>query len=117
MLAVLFICCLVAAQANNDTASENSPFTKEMECYGLPYGTTGFVSHLLTYYTAITLAYNRTPLFPLKKLNDGPQNKYLAITKRILTTAASIASIVRCVDTWYVLITSISGCNAAVPPL
>ncbi|KAH9230531.1 hypothetical protein K456DRAFT_1796361, partial [Colletotrichum gloeosporioides 23] len=92
---------VVAAQTSATTESEENRYEKEIKCYGLPYGVTGFISHLLTYYTAIMLACGKTPLLPWRELDQGPQNIFLGIAKLILTTVASIASIATCVHTWF----------------
>lgn len=103
LLSLLTCCiCVVAAQASVMTESEENRYEKEIKCYGLPYGVTGFISHLLTYYTAIMLACGRTPLLPWREVDQGPQNIFLGIAKLILTTVASIPSIVTCVHTWFV---------------
>ncbi|KAL3297364.1 hypothetical protein RB213_011272 [Colletotrichum asianum] len=102
LLLFLLTCCIciVAAQTSATTESEENRYEKEIKCYGLPYGVTGFISHLLTYYTAIILACGRTLLLPWRELDQGPQNIFLGIAKLILTTVASIASIATCVHTW-----------------
>lgn len=37
---------------------------EEIKCYGLPYGGIGFVSHILTYYTAYMIVLRKSPLLP-----------------------------------------------------
>jgi hypothetical protein len=97
----LFLYCrLVVAQENTNPNNEENPFENEISCYGLPYGATGFVSHLLTYYTMAALAFEKTPLMPWRDLNNGVQNLPLAITKLIFTTIPSIATIIHCGSTW-----------------
>ncbi|KAF8848145.1 hypothetical protein BDZ45DRAFT_664884 [Acephala macrosclerotiorum] len=44
--------------------SPGSTLLDEIKCYNLPFGTIGFISHLLTYYTVIMLLLQLTPLFP-----------------------------------------------------
>lgn len=41
---------------------------QEIQCYALPYGGLGFLSHALTYYQIIIVSFHRTPLAPWRKL-------------------------------------------------
>jgi hypothetical protein len=36
----------------------------QIQCYNLPFGGIGFLSHILTYYTVVMLVLAKTPLFP-----------------------------------------------------
>jgi len=42
---------------------------QEIQCYALPYGGLGFLSHALTYYQIIIVSFHRTPLAPWRKLS------------------------------------------------
>lgn len=54
-LSLLILIHSPSATADESGTSNESPYTEELKCYGLPYGGAGFASHILTYYATIML--------------------------------------------------------------
>ena len=55
----------VGAWLHNEFLPQSGPHIQdEIKCYALPFGGIGFLSHLLTYYTAGMLIFGLTPLVP-----------------------------------------------------
>ncbi|KAF8660104.1 hypothetical protein AX16_001662 [Volvariella volvacea WC 439] len=79
----------------------------EIECYSLPYGGLGFVSHFLTYYTLLCLWLGRSPLWPFRKATCSKWDLALALTSLITTTALAIYTMVKCRDTWQLLVIAV----------
>lgn len=79
----------------------------EIECYALPYGAMGIISHLLTYWTIAWLGWGKVPLWPSKDLRQYQLDLFLAIAT--LCTCIPIASItiVRCRLSWHFVLISI----------
>jgi hypothetical protein len=72
----------------------------EMQCYSLPYGGIGFISHLITYYTLVCLWVGRRPPIPWKELNWSKWDCALGIVALILSVGIAIFTIVRCRNRW-----------------
>jgi hypothetical protein len=49
-------------------SSAGTTLQDEIQCYDIPYGLIGFVSHLVSYYMIAITAAGRPPLAPLSKL-------------------------------------------------
>lgn len=81
--------------------------TAEIQCYALPYGAMGIISHLLTYWTIAWTGWGKTPLWPTKPMNNYKLDLILAITT--LCTCIPIASITihRCRLSWHFIMISI----------
>lgn len=83
---------------------QHPPYTgrieEDIQCYALPYGTIGFVSHLITWYTVFILLGFRMPLNPLNKLRHTTFNICLAVISAIGTFSISILNIARCRQRW-----------------
>jgi hypothetical protein len=74
--------------------------TDELQCYGLPYGIIGFVSHILTYWTICCLILGYKPLKVWKRLKHGKFNYGLSIVSLLWTLPSSIFTIYRCRNRW-----------------
>jgi putative effector of murein hydrolase LrgA (UPF0299 family) len=76
----------------------------EIQCYALPYGAVGIISHLLTYWTIAWLSVGQTPLWPWHKMRTWKFDMFLAILA--LCTCIPIASITmhRCRLSWHFLL-------------
>lgn len=70
------------------------------ECYTLPYGGIGFLSHILTYYTILMLTLGRSPIYPLKKLTAWKLDLFVAICSLGITPVLSAFAITRCHSEW-----------------
>lgn len=79
----------------------------EIQCYALPYGAVGIISHLLTYWTIAWMAVGRVPLWPWHKMKTWRFDLFLAIAA--LCTCIPIASITihRCRLSWHFILISI----------
>jgi hypothetical protein len=79
----------------------------EIQCYSLPYGAVGVVSHLLTYWTMAWLAIGRTPIWPWHRPEYQKIDMFLAVST--LLTCIPIASITihRCRLTWHFILIAV----------
>jgi hypothetical protein len=77
----------------------------ELKCYSLPYGGIGFVSHLLTYWTALWLGYARKPYWPCSRLGASSFDFVLVGIQTVLTIGVTAFTMSRCRHRWqFVLI-------------
>lgn len=97
---------------DNTTATNNAtvhPFglealTAEIQCYALPFGILGTVSHALTLYTSIMLACGRSPWLLIKN-KSFKMDAVLAVVGLLIVLATTIATMVKCRQRWeFVLI-------------
>lgn len=79
----------------------------EIQCYALPYGAMGIISHLLTYWTIAWIGWGKVPLWPANNMHQYQLDLFLAIAT--LCTCIPIASItiVRCRLSWHFILISI----------
>lgn len=110
-----------ATTVNNTTASNNTStndiidqYTEEAQCYKLPYGTLGFITHVLTFYTMVMLQLKRQPLLFWKKINESEQveglrdkirnlglwNGGIMVFKFFFTTIPAVVSMSQCSHHW-----------------
>ncbi|KAF6751715.1 hypothetical protein DFP72DRAFT_1034123 [Ephemerocybe angulata] len=82
-------------------------FSEEVKCYALPYGALGFVSHVLTYYTIIALWFGRKPLWPFSRVSYSWLDLTLGGFGLLISTLLTIVTIVRCKDSWELLVIAI----------
>jgi hypothetical protein len=74
---------------------------EQIQCYNLPFGGLGMLSHILTFYTAIMLLLGRTPLLPSgKRLRFSWVELTLAILTLLGSVPISIITIYSCRDRW-----------------
>lgn len=76
----------------------------EIQCYALPYGAVGIISHLLTYWTIAWMAVGKIPLWPWHPMKTYKFDAFLACLA--LCTCIPIASITmhRCRLSWHFLL-------------
>ncbi|KAF8653569.1 hypothetical protein AX16_003879 [Volvariella volvacea WC 439] len=79
----------------------------EMECYALPYGALGFVSHVLTYWTIGCLCLGRKPFFPFLKLDYGLWGLIWCGLGLALSTGMAIKTVTNCKNTWQLLVIAV----------
>lgn len=79
----------------------------EIECYSLPFGGLGFVSHFLTYYTLFCLWNGKRPLHPSRKLSFSVIDILLGLAALTLSAGISIFVIIRCKNTWQLLVIAV----------
>ncbi|KUJ17721.1 uncharacterized protein LY89DRAFT_781865 [Mollisia scopiformis] len=74
----------------------------EIKCYNLPYGGIGFTSHVLTYYTVVTMLLGRTPIFPrpFDELKHYGWDIFLSIIGIIGTVTVTGLNISACRNRW-----------------
>ena len=84
-----------------------SSFKNEIHCYSLPYGALGFTSHILTYYTILCLWFGRKPLWPFSRVRYSQLDLVLGIVGLGVTIAVSIVTILRCRNTWQLLVIAV----------
>ena len=92
---------------DNSTTSVYNTLANEIQCYGLPYGGLGFASHVLTYYTIICLWYGRRPMMPFWRVKHSWLDLYLGVVGLIVSTAMAIVTIVKCRNTWQLLVIAV----------
>jgi hypothetical protein len=73
----------------------------EIQCYALPYGALGLISHLLTYWTIACVSWGRIPIWPKRRIKECNYDMFLAVLA--LCTCIPIASITvnRCRLSWH----------------
>jgi hypothetical protein len=91
-----------------DSLSPKAPGTAgQIQCYSLPYGAIGFISHILTYWTLICIMKGKQPLLFWKPLTWKWWGVWLAALMLALTIAISVWTIVRCRADWRVLVIAV----------
>lgn len=90
-----------------ETSAALESLKEEIKCYSLPYGALGFVSHVLTYYTIACLWYGRKPLWPFSRVTFSRFDLALGGFGLLISTLLTIVTIVRCKDTWELLVIAI----------
>ncbi|KIJ99261.1 hypothetical protein K443DRAFT_102558, partial [Laccaria amethystina LaAM-08-1] len=89
------------------TSLAQSSLNNEIHCYSLPYGALGFTSHILTYYTILCFWFGRKPLWPFSRIRYSQFDLVLGIVGLGVTTAVSIVTILRCRNTWQLLVIAV----------
>jgi len=79
---------------------QNDTHLAQIKCYGLPYGSVGTVSHILTIYTTVCLFFDRTPWFPWRENKHYTLDKLLSAAGIAGTAATTIFVMVRCRAEW-----------------
>jgi hypothetical protein len=74
--------------------------SNEIQCYALPYGGIGFLSHLLTYWAIFCLYFGRKPLWPSSSTEYSWPDLGLGKFSLFTTVAMSIISMVHCKNAW-----------------
>ncbi|EDR10253.1 uncharacterized protein LACBIDRAFT_316957 [Laccaria bicolor S238N-H82] len=97
----------VLLSRDNPTTSVYNTLAKEVQCYGLPYGGLGFVSHVPIYYTIVCLWRGRKPMMPFRPVKYSWFDLTLGVVGLCGSTAMSIVTIVRCRNTWQLLVIAI----------
>ena len=85
----------------------SSSVQAELQCYGLPYGAIGFVSHILTYWAVLLIASKRRPLMPWKKLEHNVLDLILSSGSVIVSVLLAVLTIVRCRNSWQFLVIAV----------
>lgn len=73
----------------------------------LPYGTIGFISHILTYYTIVMLSAGRSPLMPWRKLSSPRMDMFLGVVGLLVGTLITALTIYRCRQRWQFLLIAV----------
>jgi hypothetical protein len=92
---------------NSTTSAVYNTLAKEIQCYSLPYGGLGFVSHVLTYYTIVCLWNGRKPMMPWRPVKYSWFDLTLGVVGLCASTAMSIVTIVKCRNTWQLLVIAV----------
>lgn len=95
--------------ATPDSSSSTSleSLAEEIKCYTLPYGALGFASHVLTYYTILCLWCGRKPLWLFSRVSYSYFDLALGGFGLLISTLLTIVTIVRCKNTWELLVIGI----------
>ncbi|KAK3381758.1 hypothetical protein B0H63DRAFT_476570 [Podospora didyma] len=67
-----------------------------IRCYSLPYGAIGFVSHILTIWTAIWLFFDRSPWLPSRTNTRYHLDKFLAFAGIVASATTTVIVMVKC---------------------
>ncbi|KIJ95463.1 hypothetical protein K443DRAFT_329225 [Laccaria amethystina LaAM-08-1] len=92
---------------NSTTSAVYNTLAKEIQCYSLPYGAVGFASHVLTYYTIVCLWNGRKPMMPWRPVKYSWFDLTLGVVGLCVSTAMSIVTIVKCRNTWQLLVIAV----------
>ncbi|KAM7184883.1 hypothetical protein V8F20_012020 [Naviculisporaceae sp. PSN 640] len=76
----------------------------QLQCYALPYGLIGFISHLLTYLTMFLLSRGLDPLFPWRYLRYKYYNLFISTLGLLITVVVTILTIIRCKNGWQLIL-------------
>jgi hypothetical protein len=76
----------------------------EIQCYALPYGAIGIISHLLTYWTIAWIGYGRVPLWPKHHIDHSKFDLFLAAITLIVCIPLATISIHRCRLSWHFIL-------------
>ena len=72
----------------------------EIKCYGLPYGSIGNASHILTYWTIGCIFFYRAPWCPWKRLRSGKFDLWLGLVQVVVSAGVAGLTIARCRNRW-----------------
>ncbi|KAF8534809.1 hypothetical protein BDD12DRAFT_755045 [Trichophaea hybrida] len=89
------------------TPKKGFDMQSEIQCYTLPYGAIGFVSHILTYYTIAMLSAGRSPMKPWKKLKAPKWDMFLGVISLVIGTLITAFTIYRCRQRWQFLLIAV----------
>lgn len=78
----------------------------ETQCYALPYGAVGVLSHLLTYWTFACIAVGKVPLWPGHELDTWAFDLSLSIASRCTCIPTTTITIYRCRLSWHFILIS-----------
>jgi hypothetical protein len=79
----------------------------EIQCYALPYGVVGIISHLLTYWTFAWIAVGKAPLWPGHPLDSWAIDLLLAIATLFTCIPTGSLTIYRCRLSWHFVLISV----------
>lgn len=76
----------------------------QLQCYALPYGLIGFISHLLTYLTMYLLSRGLDPLLPWRHLRYKYYNLFISTLGLLITIVVTVLTIIRCKNGWQLIL-------------
>ncbi|KAF1925098.1 uncharacterized protein M421DRAFT_424121 [Didymella exigua CBS 183.55] len=79
----------------------------EIQCYALPYGAVGVISHLLTYWTFAWIAVGKVPLWPGNDLDTWAFDLFLSIASLCTCIPTATITIYRCRLSWHFVLISV----------
>ncbi|MCJ1379728.1 hypothetical protein MMC17_002831 [Xylographa soralifera] len=79
---------------------DTSSIQTSIQCYSLPYGAIGFLSHILTYKTILCLTFSHSPWIPCMTLTHYKLDATLGFLSLISAGILSLVAIVRCRFSW-----------------
>lgn len=88
---------------------QRSTLLQEMDCYGLPYGGLGFLSHFLTFYSIACLWFARKSLWPFRPVKYGKFDFVLGLVGFLVSTAMTIRTMVNCHHAWQFVLIAIGN--------
>lgn len=95
----LLISTTTASFLNDALPQPGQTVEQQIQCYALPYGAIGFLTHLLTYYTAFMLTIGRSP-WRWTRLTHWKFDLTCALIGLPLTIAPVVVTMVRCRSRW-----------------
>ena len=106
LLPALFLLHHAAAQDGpllnpfTDSALTSSSIQTDIQCYSLPYGGIGFLSHMLTYETLLCLTFSHSPWLPWKHLKHWKLDAALGCISLLSAGTVSLFAVIRCRFAW-----------------
>ena len=79
----------------------------EIQCYALPYGAIGMISHLFTYWTIAWMGVGRTPMWPFHKMDHSKFDIALSAISLLTCIPVATISIHRCRLSWHFILIGI----------
>lgn len=73
---------------------------QEIQCYALPYGGLGFLSHILTYYTTVMTGLGRMPLPPFSHLKHPRWDMFTNIASVVISVTWAGLVMKACLNHW-----------------
>jgi hypothetical protein len=99
---------VVEAESHNKITElwkRNNNIQDEIQCYALPYGVVGVISHLLTYYTTTCIGFGVKPFWPTRRLSHNGLNIIICVVSLIVTVVMTSITMKNCRNSWpFVLI-------------
>ncbi|KAF8659276.1 hypothetical protein AX16_001851 [Volvariella volvacea WC 439] len=89
------------------TPTRGDDLKSEIQCYSLPFGVLGFISHILTYWIIAWLLVGWRPFWPKREVNYGMWSMLLSSAGLGGTISMAFKTIKSCKNTWQLLVIAV----------
>ena len=84
----------------SDADLTSTSIQTDIQCYSLPYGGIGFISHMLTYETLLCLTFSHSPWRPYKRLKKWELDAVFGCISLLSAGVVSVVAVLRCRFAW-----------------